>query len=157
MNVTANIAGTTDELATVAAALAESAERRRRTGVAAAAELERDKATTPPEQLGAAALLVVDVLAEAELLDRYAAGLRAATASVTPRPPGPNTAAVDALQAAHDAAAAALARTGVPTLQELAAAHNAAQVNGRTAWVAPGVLDDDDLDAEAALELDLQP
>jgi hypothetical protein len=154
VNITAHITGTALELDTVAGALAESADRRRRTGITAAAELERDKATLPADQLGAAALLVVDVLAEAELLDRYATALAQATVT-TAQAPAPTP-----LDAALAAAEAAVARAtgGVPSLQALADAHNAAlQVDGRPAWVAPGALDDDDVDAEAALELDLAP
>lgn len=163
--VTAHVTGEPAELAVVAAALAEGADRRRRTGIAAAAELRADRAAgvDVANQAG----LVLDVLAEADTLERYAQALN--TAATTPTSaPGPTVAPddplADALARATAAVAAARNGAAVPSVTDLAGAYNAhragqpAIVDGQPAWLAPGVDDDEaDDDAEALLELDLQP
>lgn len=168
--VTAHVTGDPDELNVVAAALAEGADRRRRTGIKAAAELRTERAAGA--DVTAQAGLVLDVLAEADTLERYALALhKAAQAPQAPAaaPAGAAAAPVpdplaEALAKATAAVQAARNGAAIPSVADLAGAYNAhraaqpVEVDGQPAWVAPGLDDDDeDLDAEALLELDLQP
>lgn len=170
MIVRVDLQADTGDLDKVARALAGAADMHRRTGIAAAAELERDRLEDPTLDVTAAALLVVAVLAEADMLERWSDSLRAA-ATTPQQPPAPAPAANAALVQAQAAVDAARARTAAaagdwttPTLTDLAAAHNAAltatgappptgEVNGRGYWMAPEVFepdDDDDIDADTS-------
>lgn len=165
MIVRVDLQADTGDLDKVARALARAADQHRRAGIKAAAELEADRAADPALDVTAAALLVVAVLAEADMLERWSDSLRAAAAS--PQPPTPPPAANAALEAAQAAVDAARARTAAnwatPTLTDLAAAHNATlaatapaptgETNGQAYWMAPEVFepdDDDDIDADTS-------